>query len=149
MAKIPKRQYAPAMRSSPVQVASINPFAIPWYPNNPNPQHEPLIDKKEIEKSVKAFERSELIRTLTTHPRDDNVEHLLEEVLMVLKMIHGEEVDKTVSKYRNSLLEKREIALKKQKRREKGRSEAVVIDSSKWIGRGRTDSTGGGGTGPF
>jgi len=73
-------------------------------------------DLDKIEEIIKRFERDELIRTLLDGaPIDDNVEELLQEVLMVLKMIHGEEVGKSVSTYHKILLEKRERSLKRER----------------------------------
>lgn len=97
---IAKRKKAPPMRTP-----SARPSPLPV-----------IYDLEKIKERVKEFERGELIRKLTTHPLDDNVEHLLEDVLMVLKILHGEEVGKEVFRYHENLLSLRDADLERQRR---------------------------------
>lgn len=103
----------------------------------PVPRPSPLAvitDLDKIEEKVKEFERAELIRKLTTHPLDENVEHLMKEIYMVLKILHGEEVGKEVFKYRENLLKQREADIEHRKRIAAGQKRQAVINSSKWTG---------------
>lgn len=113
----------------------------------------PEMDLEKIEELVKDFERQELLEILIHGERDTNVEESLQEVLMILKLLHSEKVGKRVFERRERLLMEREHILDEMKRAKQIKSKKPLgkwTTGFKWLDKsGMNNRVSGGGTGPF
>lgn len=127
----------------------------PLPPGHSGPFLRAEMDLSVIEERINEYERTALLDYLKKdqEDRDPNVEESLQEVLMILKLLYGEEVGKKVFKFREQLLELREHALDEMKRAKRIK---IKTASGKWTTGIKwldklvvNDRLGGGGTGPF